>query len=719
MNEHKIHNGLIVIGEGTIGQVVVDVQGSQGQLFSITDSLVGDLFSVSDISGIPIFNVHSDGDVTITTLQEIVGTSMVVEENGVLAKTAFSKGDYVLIAGSEMSGNIGRTTHISGHLVGGYNNIGANALKTNPIYSIGTSYLPNDTTLNAHYGIGYAGAGATFLSHFTAATTNWGMYVSAGGNANIFLDGSNGNIYATNMMYIDNQVVWYQGNDGAGSGLDSDLLDGEHGSYYAKASDIISQTLTWDTTTMGLSISGANTVTINQFGSSSTASNVAVKAISNDSYIAGFEAYGGAQGTGYFYVGQSLTHGGGMIYHGDATPSLPYTVDTTYLFRRSVSVDYPVMWFTHGSDIVYFQSGTLYADTNQRIFTDGYHPNADKWTTARTITLSGDVTGSTSIDGSANVTITTTVSAIGTSKWTEGTGVLYPKTLTNKVGIGTTSPIAKLSVSNNGVEGIEFEPGLTTNSSRILFYNRSIPQYNEADFRASNFSFKIELVEALVIDADGNVGIGEAVPLYKLDVKGTGRFNDTLQIDNIPAMATTATTYLTQEAGEIQSRTVAELAGDIGFTGNYVARNDSEGGYSAGSAIDLNAVTGTRSFYSSTGGINRPPTSTGNGHIFSLGYTSAYQAQLYIAAVAEDKFYYRNQNNSVWGTWHQVASQSWVTSQIPDTSVYVLKAGDTMTGILTTPEVRGPKRTYTDSSDTDKVEVIYDELTECLEFNFI
>ena len=34
---------------------------------------------------------------------------------------------------------------------------------------------------------------------------------------------------------------------------------------------------------------------------------------------------------------------------------------------------------------------------------------ADKWNTARTITLSGDVTGSVSIDGSSNVTITTTV----------------------------------------------------------------------------------------------------------------------------------------------------------------------------------------------------------------------------------------------------------------------------------------------------------------------
>ena len=39
------------------------------------------------------------------------------------------------------------------------------------------------------------------------------------------------------------------------------------------------------------------------------------------------------------------------------------------------------------------------------VFNDAYHPNADKWTTARTITLGGDLTGSVSIDGSSDVTL--------------------------------------------------------------------------------------------------------------------------------------------------------------------------------------------------------------------------------------------------------------------------------------------------------------------------
>ena len=61
------------------------------------------------------------------------------------------------------------------------------------------------------------------------------------------------------------------------------------------------------------------------------------------------------------------------------------------------------------SDVLELHAGQRAAWQGNDIFTDAYHPNADKWTTARTLTLSGDVTGSASFDGSANATITTAV----------------------------------------------------------------------------------------------------------------------------------------------------------------------------------------------------------------------------------------------------------------------------------------------------------------------
>ena len=51
---------------------------------------------------------------------------------------------------------LGRREHQSGHFVGSYNNIGGNSAKSNPIYTIGSSYNPNETNLGDMYGIGYA-----------------------------------------------------------------------------------------------------------------------------------------------------------------------------------------------------------------------------------------------------------------------------------------------------------------------------------------------------------------------------------------------------------------------------------------------------------------------------------------------------------------------------------------------------------------------------------
>ena len=36
-------------------------------------------------------------------------------------------------------------------------------------------------------------------------------------------------------VYINNNVAWHAGNDGSGSGLDADLLDGNHASAFATA----------------------------------------------------------------------------------------------------------------------------------------------------------------------------------------------------------------------------------------------------------------------------------------------------------------------------------------------------------------------------------------------------------------------------------------------------------------------------------------------------
>ena len=142
-----------------------------------------------------------------------------------------------------------RSDHHSGHLEGSYNNVGANGAKTNPIYTIGSSYNPNDSTLGNMYGVGFASsASASYLS-FTGAS-NWGLYVAADGDARVFLDGSNGVVSSTGQHYVGSNVVWNAGNDGAGSGLDADTLDGAGSGSFLRsdANDTMNNTLTFAST---------------------------------------------------------------------------------------------------------------------------------------------------------------------------------------------------------------------------------------------------------------------------------------------------------------------------------------------------------------------------------------------------------------------------------------------------------------------------------------
>lgn len=66
---------------------------------------------------------------------------------------------------------------------------------------------------------------------------------------------------------------------------------------------------------------------------------------------------------------------------------------------------YSQLWFNTGSDAIYHRTANNSLPTAawQRFYVDNYHPEADKWTTARTITIGN--TGK-SVDGSANVSWT-------------------------------------------------------------------------------------------------------------------------------------------------------------------------------------------------------------------------------------------------------------------------------------------------------------------------
>lgn len=119
----------------------------------------------------------------------------------------------------------GRLSHHTGHLVGGYNNVGSSGGKSSPIYTIGSSYNPTDTSISGMYGIGYTTYSASLMNTALAGATDWGMYVAANGTGRVWLDGHNGNISSAGSVYAstfyDSENVNYYLNPASTSFLDS------------------------------------------------------------------------------------------------------------------------------------------------------------------------------------------------------------------------------------------------------------------------------------------------------------------------------------------------------------------------------------------------------------------------------------------------------------------------------------------------------------------
>jgi hypothetical protein len=139
--------------------------------------------------------------------------------------------------------------------------------------------------------------------------------------------------------------------------------------------------------------------------------NTTLTILSNDNGASTIQLYGASQGTGRVYVGQTVGYGGGIEYNGDNSPSTTGAgADYVTLWRRENGTDSWTARNKYNLNDWEFR-GNLYANTSQRVFADDYHPNADKWTTARTLSLTGAVTGSASIDGSGNVSLATTATS--------------------------------------------------------------------------------------------------------------------------------------------------------------------------------------------------------------------------------------------------------------------------------------------------------------------
>ncbi len=182
----------------------------------------------------------------------------------------------------------------------------------------------------------------------------------------------------------DGNVVWHAGNDGASSGLDADLLDGQQGSYY----------LDYNNLTNVPAGGSSNADTLDSLDSTQfLRSDAADTASGVITFTSRPIVNTGATENGIRFRGASLDFVGRYGSYISLFNQLNTSREIKIPDSGDVTIGGNVVWHA-GNDGA---GSGLAADT------------AATLQTARTISLAGDVTGSVSFNGSANVSITATV----------------------------------------------------------------------------------------------------------------------------------------------------------------------------------------------------------------------------------------------------------------------------------------------------------------------
>lgn len=242
--------------------------------------------------------------------------------------------------------------------------------------------------------------------------------------------------------HFQGNTLWHAGNDGSGSGLDADLLDGVH---------------------LG---STPNTIPYyrrfpryTDFGS----------ATDNETYFRNILKWTkGKFGTNTFLCGEfnpnELGNAFMYIYNTNDTDGEGYPRYASGLYIGLHEIDY-------------FGSYNHRFIMRQLAFTDSNVASSTKWATARTITLTGSVTGSVSIDGSANVTLATTTNHTHTSSQVSGLATVATSgsynDLKNKPSIPSAYTLPTASASTLG--GVKIGSGINISNGVISADSGSIP----------------------------------------------------------------------------------------------------------------------------------------------------------------------------------------------------------------------------------------------------
>lgn len=188
--------------------------------------------------------------------------------------------------------------------------------------------------------------------------------------------------------------------------------------------------------------------------------------------------------------------------------------------------------------------------------TTGNSATSDKLSTARTIALTGDVTGSVSFDGSASVSISTAIAENSVTLGTDTSGN-YVATANAGTGIeitGSGSESAGITVTNTGVTSL-------------------VGTANEVEVSAASGAITISLPATINAGTTGNAATATSLATTRAialtgDVTGTANFNGSASAGIASTLANTAVTPASYGSASAVSTFTVDSKGRLTAAGN-------------------------------------------------------------------------------------------------------------------------------------------------------